>query len=125
MKRREAIYAVLGVLLLAYGALQISRSTVRRQTVTLDGGCRTPATILEDRLSKQTSGTAIVIHGLSANRRIMLWIGERLVASGVRVYLIDLPGHGDSTDHFTFVRSEQCATAAVETLAKSGKIQPD
>jgi pimeloyl-ACP methyl ester carboxylesterase len=124
MKRRELIFAGLGVLLLAYGARQISSSPISRQTVVLDGGCRTPATIFESIMSKP-SGTAIVIHGLSANRRLMLWTGEQLVATNLRVYLIDLPGHGDSTDHFSFARSEQCATEVIETLAKRGEIQPD
>ncbi len=124
MKRRELILAGLGVLLLAFGARQVSSPPISRQDTILDNGCRTPATILESRVSKP-SGTAIVIHGLSANRRLMLWTGEQLVVTGLRPYLIDLPGHGDSTDHFSFARAEQCATEVIETLAKRGEIQPN
>jgi pimeloyl-ACP methyl ester carboxylesterase len=124
MKRREVIFAVFGLLLLAYGARQASHPRMRKQDVTLDGGCRTPATVFEDPMNKP-NGTAVVIHGLSANRRIMFWIGEQLLGAGVRVYLIDLPGHGDSADHFSFGRAEQCAMEAVQTLARRGEIQPD
>jgi Alpha/beta hydrolase family len=35
-----------------------------------------------------------------------------------------LPGHGDNRDAFTFPRAQQCATAAVESLIRSGKIDP-
>jgi pimeloyl-ACP methyl ester carboxylesterase len=124
MKRRELIFTTLGLALLALGAWKISTVLGTRRDFLLADGCKSPVTLLED-LSAKPYASAIVIHGLSANRRLMLWIGERLLASVQRVYLIDLPGHGDSTDQFTIARSEQCAAEAIETLAKRGEIRPD
>jgi len=70
------------------------------------------------------AGSAIVLHGLSANRRVMTYLGEDLAGHGLRAYLFDLPGHGDSRDAFSFPRVQQCATAALESLIRSAKIDP-
>ena len=63
--------------------------------------------------------SVILIHGLSANRRLMTYLGEDFAGHGIRAFLVDLPGHGDSTDSFTFGRAQQCATAAVDSLAST------
>ncbi|MGD1210231.1 MAG: alpha/beta fold hydrolase [Candidatus Acidiferrales bacterium] len=70
-------------------------------------------------------GAAIVLHGLAANRRVMTYLGSDFAGHGFRTYLIDLPGHGDNTDSFSFSRAEQCATVAVESLIRSQAIDPD
>ena len=54
----------------------------------------------------------------------MTYLGEDLAGHGLRAYLFDLPGHGDNQDAFTFPRTLQCATAAVESLIRAGKIDP-
>jgi pimeloyl-ACP methyl ester carboxylesterase len=124
VKRRGTVFAALGVLLLAAGAREIPMPYMGTQQAILDDGCRTPATVLA-AFGVNTRGTIIVFHGLSANRRIMLDLGEQFIFTGARVYLLDLPGHGDSTVPFSYARAEECAARAVETLARRGEINPD
>ena len=81
-------------------------------------------TVFDPPADVTPAGSAIVFHGLSANRRVMTYLGEDLAGHGLRAYLLDLPGHGDNRDAFTFPRAQQCATAAVETLIRGGKIDP-
>ena len=69
-------------------------------------------------------GTAILLHGLAANRRTMNYLGVDFAGHGLRTYLLDLPGHGDNKDPFSFARAETCANATVESLVRDHKIDP-
>lgn len=125
MKRWEIILALAGPLLLAMGVHWIHAAELLKQVTTLQaGGCRTPMTILEPPPGVKPAGSVVLLHGLSANRRLMLYLAEDFAGHGLRAYTIDLPGHGDSTDAFSFSRAQECATAAVESLIRSGTIEP-
>ncbi|MGH9775540.1 MAG: alpha/beta hydrolase [Candidatus Acidiferrales bacterium] len=52
-------------------------------------------------------------------------MGDRLNGAGFDVYLLDLPGHGDSTDFYSFPHAEHCVAATIGSLARMGKISPD
>lgn len=120
----QIVLPILGVVWLVQGAYAIHREALTQRTTILEAGsCRMPTTIL-DPPGGQPVGAAIVFHGLSANRKIMLYLGQNLTNAGVRVYLSDLPGHGDNKDSFSFARAEQCAEAAVESLVRSKQIDP-
>jgi len=126
MKRWELLLAVAGIACILFGVQSIRtgmRDISRQDSVIADAGCTTPVTILTSK-EQEAFGAAIIFHGLSANRRIMQPFGREFALSGVRVYLIDLPGHGDSTDAYSFPRAEQCANAAIESLTRSGQIDP-
>jgi pimeloyl-ACP methyl ester carboxylesterase len=125
MKRWEIILALAGPLLLAIGVHWIRAAELPKQEIWLDaGGCHTPLTILEPPPGVRPAGSVILLHGLSANRRLMLYLAEDFAGHGFRAYSLDLPGHGDSRDAFSFARAQQCATAAVESLVRSGTINP-
>ena len=57
-------------------------------------------------------GTVILIHGLNSNKEFMQSFGMALAESGFEVYALDLPGHGDSSDPFTF----ELSSLAVERV---------
>ncbi|MFY9585114.1 MAG: alpha/beta fold hydrolase [Candidatus Acidiferrales bacterium] len=121
---REWGLAVLGVALLAAGAHLIRPARGPEHDTVLDDACRTPLRVLEPPTPKP-AGYAVVFHGLSASRRIMQTLGQQLAAAGLRVYLADSPGHGDSAEPFTHARAEQCAAEVVETLERRGEISLD
>lgn len=121
MKRREWLFAAVGAVLLSAAALLISKSRgPLRDELLAAGNCRVPLRILGP--PQESRDAVILLHGLSANRRIMQPLGQRLAAAGLRVYLADLPGHGDNTEPFSLGRAEQCAAATVESLVRRGEI---
>ena len=123
MKRREGVLTTIGIVLLVVGAQLIRMSCGPARDVVFDA-CRSPVRILEPR-APRPMGSAVVFHGLAANRRLMLTLGESLAAAGLRVYLVDSPGHGDNIEPFSLGRTEQCAAAVLESLAQRGEITLD
>ncbi|MGB8543478.1 MAG: alpha/beta fold hydrolase [Candidatus Acidiferrales bacterium] len=124
-KRWESVLAITGVVFLVVGTKWIRSGELPEQQIVIDaGGCHTPATILNPRITNEPPGTVIVLHGLSANRRIMMYLASEFAGHGLQVYSLDLPGHGDNTDAFSFAKAAECATTAVESLIRSGKIDP-
>jgi len=125
MKRWELALAVIGAICLILGTRWIRGGELPKQEVMLtEGGCHTPVTVIEPPTDIAPAGSVILIHGLSANRRLMTYLGEDFAGHGFRAYLLDLPGHGDNIEPFTFARAQQCATVAVELLNRSGKVDP-
>ena len=56
---------------------------------------------------------ALLIHGISASKTIMMQLGTELARCGIDCYLIDLPGHGESPARFKW---ESCLPAIQEAL---------
>jgi pimeloyl-ACP methyl ester carboxylesterase len=126
MNRWELGLALIGLVCLSLGARSIRRDTqhlAKQELLLKGGGCQTPMTVLEPA-GEKVSGTVLIIHGLSANRRLMQILGDEFARSGLRVYLLDLPGHGDNTDPFTFARAQWCAEMALESLGHAGRMDP-
>lgn len=124
MKKWEIVLAIVGALILGLSAWAIHRTEFpRKDSIIIAGDCHMPVTIVEP--SKTPRGTALVFHGLAADRRIMQTLGDYLAVNDrLRVYLFDLPGHGDNTDTFSFARADACARVTVESLVRSGEIDP-
>ena len=117
--------ALVGAILILLGAHWVRRAELPRRDIVIDArNCHTPATILDPPSGVTPMGAAIVLHGLSADRRVMMYLGSDFAGHGFRTYLFDLAGHGDSTDRFTFPRAEQCAAVAIDSLTRSGAIDP-
>lgn len=116
-----------GAFLVLLGAFYIHRGTrdIARQDLVLNGErCRTLVSVL-DKTGTESAGAIVVLHGLCANRKIMFPFSYQLARAGMRVYVLDLPGHGDNSDPFSFARVEQCVSETVESLTGSGNIKPD
>jgi len=125
MKLWELGLAIGGALCLLLGTAWIRRSELPRKDFVLDaGGCRVPITEYDPPAGVNPAGSVIVLHGLSANRRVMTYLSEDFAGHGLRTYALDLPGHGDNREPFTFPRAQLCATTAVEALIRNGKIDP-
>jgi pimeloyl-ACP methyl ester carboxylesterase len=125
MKLWELGLAIGGAICLLLGAAWIRRGELPRKDFVLEaGGCRVPVTEYDPPAGVNPAGSAVVLHGLSANRRVMTYLSEDFAGHGLRTYALDLPGHGDNREAFTFPRAQLCATAAVETLIRTGRIDP-
>ncbi len=124
MKRWEIVLAIAGAALLALSAWAIKRTELPHQdSVVVTGDCHMPVTIVGTVAKSRPA--AILFHGLAADRRIMEPLGDYLATENkLRVYLFDLAGHGDNTDAFSFVRADACARVTVESMIRSGEIDP-
>ena len=124
MKSRGAVRAIAGILLCACGFL-LARSTSYHQRIFLidAGGCRLETAILEPA-SGETHGSVVLLHGLSANKKLMSYLAQGFVAQGLRVFVPDLPGHGRTQGPFSPARAEECTEALVRELLLRGRITP-
>ena len=122
MNRWEVVLAIAGALVASISASVIRSTELPHHDFVLTAdGCHTPVTILEPR--RTSLDAALLFHGLSADRRIMESLGNYLTQEAdARVYLFDLPGHGDNTDAFSFPRADHCVRVVIESLLRSGQI---
>jgi pimeloyl-ACP methyl ester carboxylesterase len=125
MKKWEVLLAIAGAILVALGAHWIHEGDLPRRDIVLQTrSCRMPMTIFSPPSGIAPAGSVIILHGLSANRRIMFYLGQDFAGHGVRAYLPDHPGHGDNTDAFSFARAEDCAAETVATLIQRDSLDP-
>jgi pimeloyl-ACP methyl ester carboxylesterase len=129
MSRLQTSLAVAGAILTALGAVWITRSEPPQHQIVVEiAGCHTPTTILEPPSvgapPTEAGAAAILLHGLSANRRVMKYLGAAFAGHGFRVFIPDLPGHGDNTDPFSFARAEECAQATIASLMHGEHLDP-
>jgi pimeloyl-ACP methyl ester carboxylesterase len=120
MKRREVVYAALGLVAIAlssWWAAAASRS--RQEEVIRTADCNLQMTILGPDSSP---AKAVFFHGLTANRRTLLPLGRSL-SPQMQVFILDHPGHGDSEQPFSYERAESCSAKAIGWLDKQGRIQ--
>ena len=125
MTRGEAVAACLGAgaLLLAWTQVRRYERTFTQAEIVLEAdGCRIPATRVEPPGAPDTHGARaplgayLVLHGLAANRKLMMPVGVSLAEPGFPAYVVDLPGNGDNAEPFTFSRAERCAVAAARAV---------
>lgn len=124
MKRWEAIAAGCGLAALAGALLLSPRSHHRVTKGILDtGSCRVRFTQYEHVPATQ-GGTAIIFHGLAANRKLMTPAANWMMGAHLRkAFTVDMPGHGDSAEAFSFERAEQCAAEFVGALIEQGDVE--
>jgi pimeloyl-ACP methyl ester carboxylesterase len=128
MKRWEFIAAAFGLLLLLtafpVAFFQEPYIFTSHDDSLATANCVAPYTYFEPTPSDPAFGTAIILHGLSANRKLMDPVAKRIVWTHFRAYSLDMPGHGDSSEPFSFARAEQCAAEFVTELAHRGVLDP-
>jgi pimeloyl-ACP methyl ester carboxylesterase len=129
MRRKTALLALSGILLLVLGALltfYASRRYAVHRYVVDAGSCRMNVDVVQraDVLASADAGAVVLFHGISANKLIMLYLARSFAELGLRVYVPDLPGHGRSPGPFTPVQAEACAASFVRGLAARGMIVP-
>lgn len=119
------VSALGGILPFAAGLWLSLPAPYRERTVLIDaGGCRLETSIVEKQ-DGASSGTVLLFHGISANKKIMSYLARGFAEQGLRVYVPDLPGHGRTPGPFSPARAEQCGAALLRELLARGRIKAD
>lgn len=122
--RGKFLFALIGGALLAAAVLLLGLHPYRAQTIVASaGGCNMRVDIVEPA-SGGPQGYVVLLHGLSANKRIMWYVAEGFANQNLRVFVPDLPGHGRTHGPFTPQRAESCAESFVEQLIDRRAIVP-
>ncbi len=125
MKSRQAMRALAGILLCGLGLWLALPTPYRERTYIFKAeGCRLETTIVEKQVGGG-QGSVLLFHGISANKKIMLYFARGFAEQGLRVYVPDLPGHGRTPGPFSPARAEQCGEALLRELLARGMISAD
>ena len=130
MKANKTLRAVVGAGLCGAGLWLALTVPYHSHTFRIDaGGCRLVTDIVEPAGGVPDGGTpqgyAVLLHGISANKRIMSYITAGFASQGLRVFVPDLPGHGGTAGPFSYERSEQCSENLVRELIARGLLNPE
>ncbi|MCL4522628.1 MAG: alpha/beta hydrolase, partial [Acidobacteria bacterium] len=124
MNRREWFFAAVGLVLLSLSTFFLLRERIPAREVVLAQACGTPIRIMTPPANKDAPA-AIVLHGLGANAVVMRSLGQFLANMGFRVYLLDLPGHGNNRERFSLMRAGECTVQTISLLERLGEIRLD
>lgn len=125
MKSRKKLRALVGVMLCVLGFWLALATPYRRQTVVTDAAsCRMAVDIIEPR-SGAPQGSVLLLHGISANKKIMSYFAQGFSEQGMRVFVPDLPGHGRTAGPFSPPRAEACTESFVRELITVHLLTPD
>jgi pimeloyl-ACP methyl ester carboxylesterase len=129
MKMDKTLRAVAGVGLCVLGLSLGLAVPYQSHTFRIDaGGCRLVTDIVEPTgqpAGGAPQGYVVLLHGLSANKRIMSYITAGFAAQGLRVFVPDLPGHGRTDGPFSYERSDKCSENLVRELIARGLLDPE
>jgi pimeloyl-ACP methyl ester carboxylesterase len=129
MKGTKTLRAIVGAGLCGIGLWLALSVPYQAHTFRIGaGGCLLVTDIIEPvgQLEGSTpKGYVVLLHGLSANKRIMSYLTAGFAAQGLRVFVPDLPGHGRSTAPFSYERSEECSAYLLRELIARGLLDPE
>jgi len=122
MKARKAQRAMIGIALCTLGILlELSMPRDVRHTLRVEaGGCRLVTDIVAPEGGGTPQGFVVLLHGLAANKRTMLYVTQGLASQGLRVFVPDLPGHGRTEEPFSFDRAAECSNNLLRELISRG-----
>jgi pimeloyl-ACP methyl ester carboxylesterase len=125
MKTRRVLRALAGVTLCGLGFFLALATPYQHQSVLTDAeSCRMAVDIVEPS-SGAPQGFVVLLHGLSANKKIMSYVAEGFAVEGLRVFVADLPGHGRTAGLFSPTRAEACAESFVRELIEHHVVEPN
>src|SRR5260370_8084380 len=111
MKARGGIRLGAGAVLCVVGFVLAKGTAYRETTVSFEaGGCHLVTDII-DKGEDETQGSVVLLHGLSANKKIMEHLAQGFAEENLRVFVPDLPGHGRTPGPFSFAHAETCGDA--------------
>jgi pimeloyl-ACP methyl ester carboxylesterase len=128
--RSPVTIALVGIGFLAFGALltiTASRKYTEQRVVATSGSCKLNTAIvqLSGLPENSQSGSVVLFHGLTANKVVMTYLARAFADEGLRVYMPDSPGHGQTAGPFSPAQAEECSSSFVRGLMARGMIVPD
>jgi len=128
-KQRQIFQALAGILCLAIGALLAiypTRRYAEHRYIVDAAACHMHLVMLSrtDLPASVDTGTVVLLHGLSANSVIMQYLARSFAELGLRVFIPDLPGHGQSPGPFTPDQAETCTASLLRGLSARGMLVP-
>ncbi len=124
MKSRALLRALLGALLCVLGLWLALATPYRSQTLLTDNAsCRMAVEVVEP-VSGEAQGSVVLLHGLSANKKIMEYMARGFSEQRLRVFVPDLPGHGRTPGPFSFSSAERCSELFLHQLIAHGAVDP-
>ncbi len=125
MKARVLLRALLGALLCVLGLWLALATPYRSQKLLTDNAsCRMAVEVIEP-VSGEPQGSVVLLHGLSASKKIMEYMARGFSEHGLRVFVPDLPGHGRTPGPFSFSGAERCSDLFLHQLITHGAVEPE
>jgi pimeloyl-ACP methyl ester carboxylesterase len=122
--KKKLWFTLSGLILLALGFFFQNLEPYRPlKVISSDASCRMTVDVVEP-ITGSPQGYAVLFHGVSANRRIMSYIAQDLANQNLRVFVPDLPGHGNTSGPFNPLRASECGEALVRELIARRAIIP-
>jgi pimeloyl-ACP methyl ester carboxylesterase len=116
VNRPKKIFGIAGLLFAGAGFILLRMQPYRPTTVISTAGtCNMHVDVLGSK-SSEADGYVVLLHGLSANKRVMSYLARAFSDQNLRVFVPDLPGHGSSPGPFSYARAESCVDSLVEDL---------
>lgn len=123
---RPALFVVLAITL---GVLIVERSrdegALELHEVSLGPPFQTPLVSVRHRPGREGGPVALLVHGYQCNKSMMLQLAKFLALNGIDSYVIDLPGHGASTDTYADAKAPQATAQALWHLIVRERIAKD
>ncbi len=116
---RRAV-TVISLIVLVVAAAAYSRLPVRREAAVFDVSPPTP--YFHYSAQSPSRGRVLLVHGLNANKRMLNLISYSLAESGLDVFTIDLPGHGESRTPFNALMARQAVAQVLERLGPDTQV---
>lgn len=124
MNGRRRIRLGVGVALCVIGFALAKTGTFRETTIAVDaGGCHLVTDVM-DKGEDEAQASVVLLHGLSANKKIMEHLARGFAEENLRVFVPDLPGHGRTPGPFSFARAESCSESFLRELIAQRVIDP-
>jgi pimeloyl-ACP methyl ester carboxylesterase len=124
MKAKPLLRALFGGLLCAVGFwLTLAIPYQSKIFLTDNTSCRMAVEVVEP-VSGEPLGSVVLLHGLSANKKIMEYMARGFSEKGLRVFVPDLPGHGRTPGPFSFSSAECCSESFLNQLIAHGAVDP-
>lgn len=118
-----ALILVLLVIFVAAAFWQFKQDVgIKKSYFIVEDAYKTPAISLKNTYVGDPL-YAVLVHGFSGSKEIMMMLALALARSGVTCYLIDLPGHGDSSQRFRPADMVTATRSAIDYLEAKGLIK--